>query len=93
MRVTIGSKANQKFIKQLATNWDMSEKESLEHLITTIRLGQFNGFNSTTVQTLPTYDSILEQQPQANYQETASEEFETDEVIQRLIALGVTEQF
>ena len=90
MRLTISSKANQKFIKDQAKILDMTEKEFVDYLITTTRL---NGLQTLTApQTLSIYDdSILEQQ--TNYQETASEEFEVDPVIERFIALGITEEF
>ncbi len=92
MRLTISSKANQKFIKDQAKALDMTEKEFVDYLITQTRL---NGLQTPNIpQTIPAYDdSILERQTQNNYQETASEEFEIDPVIERFIALGITEEF
>lgn len=90
MRLTISSKSNQRYIKNQAKTLDMTEKEFVDYLITTTRL---NGLQTLNVsQALSTYDdSILEQQ--TSYQETASEEFEIDPVIERFIALGITEEF
>ncbi len=90
MRLTISSKANQSYIKNQAKALDMTEKEFVDYLITTTRL---NGLQTIPApQAFSSYDdSILEQQ--TNYQETASEEFEIDPVIERFIALGITEEF
>lgn len=93
MRLTISSKANQRFIKDLSQRYAMTDKECLDYLLTSMRL---NGLpNNNFPQTLPTYDdSILEAyQPQSNYQESASEEFTTDPVIERLLAAGLDLDF
>ena len=65
----------------------MTDKECLDYLLTSMRL---NGLpNNNFPQTLPTYDdSILETYlPQSNYEQSASEEFTTDPVIEKFAAL------
>lgn len=92
MRLTISSKANQTFIKDMAKKWEMTEKEALNYLITQTRL---NGFSTTFHN--EDYDASLlpeVQLPQPSYEEVAQEEFiEADPVIERFIALGITEEF
>jgi len=90
MRLTVSSKANQRFIKDLSNRYGMTERECLNYLITNLRLGEFNAI-SNIPQTLPTYDdSLLE--PQV-YENVATEEFTTDPVIERLLAAGLDLDF
>ncbi|MEO1432635.1 MAG: hypothetical protein AAFV71_26890 [Cyanobacteria bacterium J06633_8] len=87
MRLTISSKANQRFIKDLSQRYAMTDKECLDYLLTSMRL---NGLPSNNFpQSLPTYDdSILEAyQPQSNYEQSAIEEFTADPVIEKFAAL------
>lgn len=92
MRLTVTSKSNQQFIKNLANRWQMTEKEALEYLITQSRL---NGFSNTFHN--PDFDTseLPEvQPPQSFYEQSASEEFVSDDpLISRLIASGLELNF
>ena len=94
MRLTISSKANQRFITDLAQRWGMTDKETLDYILTCTRL---NGF-STEVPKCESSDLPEVQPPLRFYEELAAEEFteefteEPDPVIERFIALGI-EQF
>lgn len=96
MRLTINSKANQNFIKDLSNRWQMTEKETLDYLLNQVRIKGLNTF-SNQPQTLPAYDtSILENQQQKMgfYQHSTSEELVSDDpMISRLIAAGLELDF
>lgn len=79
MRITI-IKSNQQYINSLANQWGMDEKECINFLITQHRLG--NQLPQIQQQDLPTQDATT-----FEYQEVATEEFETDPVIEKFVAL------
>ncbi|NJO30176.1 MAG: hypothetical protein HC874_23565 [Richelia sp. SL_2_1] len=88
MRLSITSKANQKFIRDLAKRWNMTDKEALQYLLNQTRL---NGFSNTFHnKDFDTSELPEVQPPQSFYQELASEEFVSDDpLISRLIASGL----
>lgn len=88
MRLTITSKSNQQFIKDLAKQWLMTDKEALEYLLNQTRL---NGFSNTFNNSVFDNSDLPEvKPPQSFYQEIASEEFVSDDpLISRLIASGL----
>lgn len=92
MRLTITSKANQEFIRDLAKKWKMTDKEALQYLITQTRL---NGFSNTFYNPdFDTSDLPEIQSPQSFYEQSASEEFTNDDpIISRLIAAGLELDF
>ncbi len=87
MRLTI-NKSNQTYLKTLAQAWALSEKEALNYLLNKLRI---EGLGTTII--TPT---VTEEISTSNYQETAAEEFvepAPDPFIQRLLELGVVEEF
>ncbi|MEM7726057.1 MAG: hypothetical protein AAF208_06745 [Cyanobacteria bacterium P01_A01_bin.45] len=87
MRLTISSKANQRFIKDLSQRWGMTERETIDYLLTQTRL---NGISTELPTTNFVDNSVLETN---DYQETVPEEFTPDPMIERLIAAGLDLDF
>lgn len=91
MRLTISGKANQRFIKDLARRWEMSETEAINYLLNQCRL---NGFSNTFHNKDYDTSSLPEIQPPLSfYEELAKEEFTPaiDPVIERMA--GLIEEF
>ncbi|MEM7556034.1 MAG: hypothetical protein AAF378_18435 [Cyanobacteria bacterium P01_A01_bin.84] len=87
MRISV-IKSNQQHIKNLANQWGMDEKECINFLITQHRLGNQTPQLQQFHQDLPTQDVTT-----FEYQEVATEEFETDPVIERLLNAGLDLEF
>lgn len=90
MRLTISGKANQRFIRDLARHWEMTESQALCYLLNQCRLNGSSTFHNKDYDT----SSLPEIQPSLSfYEEVAKEEFTPaiDPVIERMA--GLIEEF
>lgn len=93
MRLSISGKANQRFIKDLAQRWQMTDKEALEYLLNQCRL---NGFYNTFHNQYFDSSTLPEVQPPQSFYEELEQiksdgYYPEDPVISRFVSLGLDE--